>query len=132
MAGLTTSLYKFGEKFVYNANHKPVYRGVSAIGGCNISDYMPNSIGTWPALISTTTDRGIALEFSRQALIRERKYFNQKNPPCVLFRIYLTPMNEFNRKNYPTNVDLSTYNGQNEFSFYATEKEVTLLPFFTF
>lgn len=93
---------------------------------------MPNSIGTWPALISTTIDRGIALEFSRQALIRERNYFNQKNPPCVLFRIYLTPNNEHNRKNYPTNVDLNTYNDNNEFSFYATEKEVTLLPFFTF
>ena len=75
-----------------------------------------NSIGSWTTFQSSTTDEKIALWFSFQ---------NQKpfSGELLLFKIYLTSKND-----PPTFIELAG----KDFSYYEAEKEVLILPMFTF
>ena len=93
-----------------------MYRGISG-RFLNDTDYTQGSIGYWPTFSSTTTDRNVGLGFA--------KSMAGKDEPPVCFEIYLSSTNTC-----PTNIH--TANSSQQWSFYPSEQEVLLFPFFAF
>ena len=110
---------KFGHLYSLQAVHLPVYRGLNP-NGFKYSDYEPQSIGYWPQFTSTTKNMNTAKGFSRQS--QKRDSFKGV---FLIFKIYLcSPM--YNQ--IQSNIDMI---GEN-WTFFPTEEEVNLLPFFHF
>ena len=87
----------------------------------NLDSYKPNQILTFCKFDSTTTDIRVAYDFSYKGITNESdKDFNNE---LFVFKIHLCNENQ----KVATNIQLNT-----EMSEYAYEKEVLLLPFFTF
>ena len=90
------------------------------------SDYKINSIGQWPLFQSCTTDFECAKRFSYQGQIKKGNF----SDTLLVFKIYLCS----SRYNQPSsNLLLSTQvEHKSDWTFYTSEKEVNLLPFFNF
>lgn len=90
---------------------------------------MPNSIGQWPLFQSCSTSKGQAMKFSIRGQ-KGSKQWDPKSPDAeiLIFKIYLSDLNTPH-----SNIDLSgNATNPKEWTFYPREKEVNLLPFFTF
>ena len=85
-----------------------------------------NSIGQWPLFQSATTDRRVACRFSwmNQVNSKPSSWENQ----ILIFKIFLCSTN-----NPPGQLELlANASGKSDWTYYPSEKEVNLLPFFTF
>ena len=88
----------------------------------NIDDYKPNSIQQWCAFQSTSQDIKIAYEFSYNGTTNGGENPQLYKEELLVFKIFINKNNKV-----ASNILLSE--GSTE---YAYEKEVLLLPFFTF
>lgn len=87
------------------------------------ADYAPGTVGMFPRYSSTTKSRDVACNFSRHGPAAAGNYDGRQ----CLFKIYLS------KKNEPvTHVDLANGENPTDFSFYPSEEEVLLLPYFCF
>lgn len=122
LAAATSTMQKFGRKYAYAAVHKPVWRGVN-FQKAAWADYAPGTIGMFPRYSSTTKSRDVASNFSRHGPAAAGTYDGRQ----CLFKIYLSKRNE-----PVTHVDLALGENPMDFSFYPSEEEVLLLPYFCF
>ena len=90
---------------------EPVYRGMS-IKFFNENDYKHNSILYWPRFSSTTRDKAVSLNFAKMDI----------KDDFLIFEIYLSKASGVS-----TNICLP-----DDWSFFKSEQEVLLLPFFQF
>lgn len=82
---LLKNLSLFGKQLKYNQYTKPIYRGFDPSSPYYFKDaYARNSIGTWTTFQSCTTDKKVALGFSKSP----QKNFQQKKE-LLIFEIYL-------------------------------------------
>jgi hypothetical protein len=105
------NLPALGSQFSYKGS-EPLYRGVNA-DAINITDYHACKIHYWPCFSSTSKLKDFAVKRSRRGV---------SNNPALIFEIYTSTDND-----PPTNVELPR-----SWSFYPSEKEVLLMPFFCF
>ncbi|TNV84609.1 hypothetical protein FGO68_gene17427 [Halteria grandinella] len=100
-------------KHVYQSEN-PLYRGVLK-EYIKLEDYREGRVHYWPALSSTSKKKKVAIKIARRG--------KPDNAEAVIFKVYtLSSLNS-----PPTNVDLPP-----TWSFYPSEEEVLLLPFFCF
>lgn len=97
--------------------HQPVWRGVPS-KFVRDADYQVNSIGYWPTYSSTTKQEEIALQFSLVGSDAEKG----KPREAMVFEIYLN-----NENSTATNIETDA-----QWSYYPSEEEVLLFPFFAF
>lgn len=84
-------------------------------------DYQTSSVGVWPRFSSSSKDKVVAFKFSQEQSVTFTKAETAEH--ILIFEIYLTKDN-----NPVTNVDIDTH----KLTFIDVEKEVLLLPFFTY
>lgn len=92
--------------------NKPLYRGVD-IQNINLDDYKKYGINYWPGFSSTSKLKEFAVERSKK-----KKEENEG----LIFEIFCS-----NQNSPVTNLELPR-----SWSFYPSEEEVLLLPFFCF
>lgn len=80
----------------------------------NLDNYQVNKIHYWAAFSSTSKDEKVALNMARRG--------RPKDANVVIFEVYVS-----NENSPATNLELPP-----SWSFYPSEKEVLLLPFFCF
>ena len=108
---IVTSLSYQNSRIFYNYFNSPVYRG----GKVNLKNIKEGDIKSWPTFTSTSASKEKAIEFKDQA----------PSGKGVLTKIFI------NGQNSPqTYIDCRT--NQLDWSFYPSEEEILLLPFFTF
>lgn len=108
---------KYGPKLSYKMCHQPVYRGVPA-KFVRDADFQVNSIGYWPTFSSTTKQEEIALQFSLVGCDSAKG----ESRSAMVFEIFLSSQNST-----PTNIETDA-----QWSYYPSEEEVLLFPFFAF
>jgi hypothetical protein len=92
-------------------------------GRFSLDDYKPNSIQQWCSFKSTSKDIRVAYEFSYNDCTKYNQNPELWQGEFLIFKIFVSKENKV-----PSTVELIG----GDFSCYPREKEVLLLPFFTF
>jgi len=111
LASIIQTVSKVGAQYAYKDYDRPVYRGC-APRCIDLVDYRKNQIHYWPAFTSTSENKSLAINWSNRG---------KKENPALIFEIYLSPNNPHTGMKLP-----------NDWSFYPSEQEVLLMPFFCF
>ncbi|TNV85109.1 hypothetical protein FGO68_gene17157 [Halteria grandinella] len=116
---LSLVLQKFeivAPKLCYKELEKPLYRGV-ALKYIDFQQYKLGQIGYFPGFTSTSKDLNVAIAFATGGgnnVIQGGEYF--------IYEIFMTGQNS-----PPSNIELP-----NDWTYYKSEQEVLLFPFFCF
>jgi hypothetical protein len=110
---LLKKLENLNTSFTYSDSNTPLYRGI-AREFIKMEDYQLNKVHFWAAFSSSSKSKDVAVNMARRG--------KPKGSHAVVFNIYVSDDNS------PiTNIDLPR-----TWSFYPSEQEVLLLPFFCF
>lgn len=110
---IAQQLPKIEKSLEYKNIKAPLYRGILK-EFIDIDKYKVNKIHYWAAFSSSSKDKKVAVGMARRD--------KQQDAQVVVFEVYVS-----NKNSPSTNIELPQ-----SWSFYPSEQEVLLLPFFCF